>query len=200
MSNARNLAAAALAAAGLFFSAPAAAQFYLGFSFGQADVDRNLVIPDLLDPGGTVDGKDSAFKLFGGYQFNRNFALEVAAVDLGDMTYSGNFTATPPTPTGPVIGGRVENGGLNISAVGVLPLGERLALFGKAGIFLWSSEATDFTGGVPTLSEADGSDLSLGLGASVALTPRASLRAEWERFEMSSTDVELVSVGLAFSF
>lgn len=198
MRNASNLAAAALAAAGLFFSAPAAAQFYLGFSFGRADVDQNLVIPDLLDPGGTVDGKDSAFKLFGGYQFSRNFALEVGAVDLGDMTYSGTFSNGPIT--GPVTGGRVENGGLNISAVGVLPLGERLALFGKAGIFLWSSEATDVTGGVLTISEADGSDLSLGLGASVALTPRASLRAEWERFEMSSSDVDLVSVGLAFSF
>ncbi len=197
MSNARNLAAAALAAAGLFFSAPAAAQFYLGFSFGRADVEQNLVIPDLLDPGGTVDGKDSAFKLYGGYQFNRNFALEVAAVDLGDMAYSGNFSGTP---SGTVTGGRVQNGGLNISAVGVLPLGERLAFFGKAGIFLWSSEASDLTGGVPTISEADGSDLSLGLGASVALTPRASLRAEWERFEMSSSEVDLVSVGLAFSF
>jgi OmpA-OmpF porin, OOP family len=197
MSKARTLAAAALAAAGLFFSAPAAAQFYLGFSFGQAEVDQSLIVPDLLDPGGTVDGKDGAFKLFGGYQFNRNFALEVAAVDLGDMSYSGFFSGTP---SGPVSGGRVQNGGLNLSAVGVLPLGERLALFGKAGIFLWSSEATDITGGVPTISEADGSDLSLGLGASFALTPRASLRAEWERFEMSSSDVDLVSVGLAFSF
>lgn len=197
MSKARTLAAAALAAAGLFFSAPAAAQFYLGFSFGQAEVDQSLIVPDLLDPGGTVDGKDGAFKLFGGYQFNRNFALEAAAVDLGDMSYSGFFSGTP---SGPVSGGRVQNGGLNLSAVGVLPLGERFALFGKAGIFLWSSEATDITGGVPTISEADGSDLSLGLGASFALTPRASLRAEWERFEMSSSDVDLVSVGLAFSF
>lgn len=201
MSKARNLAVAALAAAGFFFSAPAAAQFYIGFSFGQAEVDENLIVPDLLDPGGSVDGKDSAFKLFGGYQFNRNFALEVAAVDLGDMSYSGNFTGNPPaTPSGQVIGGRVQNGGLNVSAVGVLPLGERFNFFGKAGIFLWSSEATDITGGEATFSEADGSDLSLGLGASFALTPQASLRAEWERFEMSSTDVDLVSVGFAFSF
>ena len=198
MSKARNLAVAALAAGGFFFSAPAAAQFYIGFSFGQAEVDRNFIIPELVDADGTIDGKDSAFKLFGGYQFNRNFALEVAAVDLGDMSYSGTGSTGPITGT--VTGGRVQNGGLNVSAVGVLPLGERLAFFGKAGIFLWSSEATDITGGVPTISEEDGSDLSLGLGASFALTPQASLRAEWERFEMSSTDVDLVSVGFAFSF
>jgi OOP family OmpA-OmpF porin len=198
MSKARTLAAAALAAAALSFSAPAAAQFYLGFSFGQSKVDESLVVPDLLDPGTQrVDGKDGAFKLLFGYQFNRNFALEGAMVDLGDMTYSGFFSGSP---SGPVTGGRVQNSGLNLSAVGVVPLGERLALFGKAGMFLWYSEATDVTGGFLTYSEADGADLSLGVGASFALTPRASLRAEWERLDMSNADVDLVTVGFAFSF
>ena len=186
---------AALAAAIGFFSAQVFAQPYLGFSAGQADVDPSMAIPGLVDPGGSVDGKDGAFKLFGGYQFNPNFALEAAFVDLGDVSYSGNFTGL-----GPVTGGRIQNSGLNLSAVGVVPLGERFVLFGKVGMFLWYSEATDVTGGRFFYSEEDGSDLSLGLGASMALGPRVSLRAEWERFDMSNVDVDLVTLGFAYRF
>jgi OOP family OmpA-OmpF porin len=196
--NCRRLAVATITAASGLFSAQCLAQPYIGFSAGQADVDEGMVIPQLLDPGGTVDGKDGAFKLFGGYQFNQNFALEAALVDLGDVSYSGFFTS--PSLTGPVSGGRVQNSGLNLSAVGVVPLGQRFVLFGKVGMFLWYSEATDVTGGLATYSEDDGADLSLGLGASVAIGQRVSLRAEWERFDMSNVDVDLVTVGLAYRF
>lgn len=193
----RRLLVAALATAGWLFSAQGLAQPYVGFSAGQSDVDESMVIPGLLDPGGTVDGKDGAFKLFGGYQFNPNFALEAAFVDLGDVSYSGFFTGTPG---GPVSGGRIQNSGLNLSAVGVVPLGERFVLFGKVGMFLWYSEATDVTGGTFFYSEEDGSDLSFGLGASMALGPRVSLRAEWERFDISNVDVDLVTLGFAYRF
>ena len=195
----RRLVIATLAAASGFFSAQCLAQPYVGFSAGQADVEESMVIPGLIDPGGRVDGKDGAFKLFGGYQFNPNFALEAAFVDLGDVTYSGFFTGPPPV-TGPVTGGRIQNSGLNLSAVGVVPLGQRFVLFGKVGMFLWYSEARDVTGGFLTYSEEDGADLSFGLGASVALGQRVSLRAEWERFDMSNVDVDLVTVGFAFRF
>ena len=195
----RHLAAAALAAAGIFFAAPSLAQVYVGFSFGQAEVDPGIAIPGLIDPGGTVDGKDGAFKLFGGYQFNRNFALEAAMVDLGDVRYSGTFT-DPTLGTVPVTGGRIQNSGLNLSAVGVLPVGSRFVVFGMVGMFLWYSEASDVTGGFGFYSEEDGADLSFGLGASVVLGQRVSLRAEWERFEVSNADVDLVTVGLAFRF
>ena len=192
--NCRRLALATLAAASSFFSAQCLAQPYVGFSAGQADVDESMVIPGLIDPGGRVDGKDGAFKLFGGYQLNPNFALEAAFVDLGDVSYSGSFAGAPVT------GGRIQNSGLNLSAVGVVPLGQSFVLFGKVGMFLWYSEATDVTGGFAFRSEEDGADLSLGLGASVVVGPRVSLRAEWERFDMSNVDVDLVTLGFAFRF
>jgi len=140
------------AAASSFFSAQCLAQPYVGFSAGQADVDESMVIPGLIDPGGRVDGKDGAFKLFGGYQLNPNFALEAAFVDLGDVSYSGNFAGQSVT------GGRIQNSGLNLSAVGVVPLGQSFVLFGKVGMFLWYSEATDVTGGFAFRSEEDGAD------------------------------------------
>ena len=194
--NSRRFAVALLAAAGALFSTQSLAQVYVGFSAGQSDVDESMVIPGLIDPGpgARVDGKDGAFKLFGGYQFNPNFALEAAIVDLGDVSYSGSFAGAPVT------GGRIQNSGINLSAVGVVPLGERFVIFGKAGMFLWYSEASDVTGGFRFYSEEDGADLSVGLGASVAIGQRVSLRAEWERFDMSNTDVDLVTLGFAFRF
>lgn len=195
--NCRRLVVATLAAASALFSAQSMAQPYIGFSAGQADVDESMVIPSLVDPGGQVDGKDGAFKLFGGYQFSPNFALEAALVDLGDMSYSGFFSGTP---SGQVTGGRVQNSGLNLSAVGVVPLGQSFVLFGKVGMFMWYSEATDVTGGFATRSEEDGADLSVGLGASVAIGRKVSLRAEWERFDMSNVDVDLVTLGFAYRF
>jgi len=194
--NCRRLVLATLAAASGFFSAQSMAQPYIGFSAGQSDVDESMVIPGLIDPGpdSRVDGKDGAFKLFGGYQFNQNFALEAAFVDLGDVSYSGSFAGATVT------GGRIQNSGLNLSAVGVVPLGQRFVLFGKVGMFLWYSEATDVTGGFRFYSEEDGADLSVGLGAGVAIGQRVSLRAEWERFDMSNTDVDLVTLGFTFRF
>ena len=189
-----NWKALALFIGGWLLSGSALAQPYIGFSAGQADVDESIAIPGLVDPGARYDGKDGAFKLFGGYQFNPNFALEAALVDLGDVSYSGSFAGATVT------GGRIQNSGLNLSAVGVVPLGQKLVLFGKAGIFMWYSEATDVTGGFRFYSEEDGADLSVGLGASVAIGQRVSLRAEWERFEMSNVDVDLVTVGFAYRF
>ena len=186
----------ALLVGGSMLSGSALAQVYVGFSAGQADVDESMAIPGLIDPGpnARVDGKDGAFKLFGGYQFNPNFALEAALVDLGDVSYSGTFAGATVT------GGRIQNSGLNLSAVGVVPLGQSFVLFGKVGMFMWYSEATDVTAGFGFRSEEDGADLSVGLGASVAIGQRVSLRAEWERFDMSNVDVDLVTLGFAYRF
>lgn len=189
---ARNFAVSALAAASCFFSAQAPAQGYLGASLGQSDADED-VAAGLIDDG-NVDTKDTAFKIFGGYQFNRNFALEAAYIDLGEVSYSGTFGGAAVT------GGSVETTGFNLSAVGILLVNEKFSVFGKVGVFVWEAEANDVTGGVPFSASDDGADLSFGLGASYAITPSLSLRAEWERLESSDADADILSIGVAFRF
>src|SRR3954447_17920663 len=76
---------AALGAAA--FSLPATAQMsmssaYVGGGFGQS----KFKCPTGLS---CDDTKDTAFKLFGGYQFNRNIASEVGYTDLGKATGTG---------------------------------------------------------------------------------------------------------------
>lgn len=66
-----------------------------GGSIGQSDVDDEIT--NGLITSGSVDGKDIAFKIFGGYMFNRNFGVEGAYVDLGEVSYSGSFGGAPVT-------------------------------------------------------------------------------------------------------
>jgi len=193
MKAAKSIAATILVLSGLVAATQAPAQgFYIGGSVGQSDFDKSNAVPDLITSG-SVDGTDTGYKIFGGYQFNQHFGLDLAYVDLGKAGYSGTFSGASVT------GGTVKTSGLNFSAVGTLPLGTSFALFGKVGFFVWEAKANDVTGGVPFSGKEDGTDLSYGLGASYNITKNVSVRAEWERFKAVG-DIDLLSVGLVYKF
>ena len=193
MTTTRNaLACSALALAGLLAATQASAQGYVGASFGQSDIDEEITT-GLIDSG-TVDGKDSGWKIFGGYMFSRNLGLEVAYVNLGEVSYSGSFGGFPVT------GGKVEVNGFNVAAVGNLPISEQFSVFGKIGLFMWDAEASDTTAGAPFSAAADGTDLSLGLGVSYNFTRNFAVRAEWEMFQTDPADATLLSIGAVFRF
>lgn len=186
--------AVALAGVATTLAAPfaSAQQFYLGASVGSSDADDANAIPALITSG-TVDGSDSGTKIFGGYQFTQNFAVELAYVDLGKLGYSGMF--------GPlaVTNGSVKTSGFAVSAVGMLPLNQSFSLFGKAGIYSWEAKARDITGGAPFAATEDGSDLFVGLGAAYDVTRNFSVRAEWELYEAVDR-ISLLSIGVAVKF
>jgi OmpA-OmpF porin, OOP family len=189
----RKLAAASLLAiAGALAASQASAQPYLGGSIGQSDVDDEITTG--LITSGSVDGKDTAFKIFGGYMFNRNFGVEGAYVDLGEVSYSGSFGGAPVT------GGKVEINGFNVSAVGAFPVNEQFSVFGKMGLFIWDADASDTTGGVPFSASADGTDLSFGVGVNYSFTRNLGVRAEWEMFKTDDGDATLLSAGVVWKF
>jgi OOP family OmpA-OmpF porin len=186
------LVASALALSGAFAASQASAQGFIGGSIGQSDIDDEIAVE--LITSGTVDGKDTAWKIFGGYMFNRHFGLEFAYVDLGEVSYSGSFFGAPVT------GGKIEVTGFNISAIGAYPVSEQFSVFGKIGMFIWEAEASDTTGGVPFSDKEDGTDLSFGVGVSYNFTRNLGVRAEWERFESSDADASLITIGLLWRF
>jgi OOP family OmpA-OmpF porin len=189
----RKLAAASvLAIAGALAASHASAQAYLGGSIGQSDVDDEIT--NGLITSGSVDGKDTAFKIFGGYMFNRNFGVEGAYVDLGEVSYSGSFGGAPVT------GGKVEINGFNVSAVGAFPVNEQFSVFGKIGLFIWDADASDTTAGVPFSASADGTDVSFGVGVSYSFTRNLGVRAEWEMFKTDDGDATLLSAGVVWKF
>ena len=60
--------------AGALAATQASAQGFIGGSIGQSDIDDEITT-SLIDANQSVDGKDTAWKIFGGYMFNRNFGL-----------------------------------------------------------------------------------------------------------------------------
>lgn len=194
MSVTRTGAVALLVLVGLIAAPQASAQrgFYVGGSMGWSKFDDGYVVGSLIDSG-TVEGNDVGFKIFGGYQFNHYFGVELAYVDLGTLNYRGTSAGIPVT------GGSADTWGINVSVVGILPLNPSFALFGKVGAFVWEANARDRLAGAPFFFEADGTDVSFGVGASYNISANVSLRAEWEMFK-AVDNISLLSLGIAFRF
>jgi OOP family OmpA-OmpF porin len=206
---------ACLAAAGLLASPALLAQdagWYAGGNVGQsaATIDEGRIRSGLNNQvlvvsGFSEDDRDTGYKLFGGYQFNRYFGLEGGWFDLG----SAGFNAST-TPAG-TLSGNIRMRGLSLDAVGTLPLGERLSLLGRIGMAHTRTRGSfASTGAVtmpyPATRTSDSSvGLKLGLGAAWRLNDAWSVRGEVERFRVSDTvgnkgHVDLFSVGLVYRF
>ncbi|HEV3008459.1 MAG TPA: porin family protein [Burkholderiales bacterium] len=175
---------------------PAFAEPFIGGSLGQSDIDRSITTR--LITSGSVDGKDTAFKLFSGYMFTPYAGIESAYVHLGDVTYSGQFDNQFGSQ--PVSGGKVDATGFTISLLGSYSLTQELSLLGKLGIFIWEWRASDTTSGQPFSTAEDGSDLSFGLGLRYSFARKWAVRAEWERFQLDDADADLLSIGLVWRF
>ena len=184
--------------------------WYVGANVGQskAKIDDARIISGLQ--AGNIattsindDNRDTGYKLFGGYQFNKNFALEGGYFDLGRF----GFTATT-VPAGPLTG-NIKLKGLNLDMVGTLPITEKFSAFGRVGVnYAEAKDSFTGTGAVhvlnPNPSKRD-TNYKLGLGLQYALTDSLAVRAEAERYRINDAvgnkgDVDLVSVGLVYRF
>lgn len=148
---------------------------YIGASAGLSGVKD-----DLLDYNADATG----FKVIAGWRFLDWLAVEGNYVDFG----SGNDTVA-----GQKI--KTDGDGLSLSAVGFLPIGP-VDLFARVGVFDWSAHASSVSIGK---FGDNGTDLTYGVGAQFRIWS-LSLRAEYERFDLSGTDANLLSVGATWTF
>lgn len=191
-------------------AAAAGPDWYLGANAGvthydasSSDLDSALS-SDGFTASSSVDDSDTGYKLFLGYQFNQNFAVEGGYVDLGKMSFSSTITA----PSAGTVSGDVKTkNGLFLDAVGTLPLGNNFSVFGRLGVYSIKTELTA-SGSAGSVSSSDtGSDFHWGIGAGYDFTPNLGARLEWERFnkvgnkdKTGEGDVDLASVGLVYRF
>jgi OOP family OmpA-OmpF porin len=184
--------------------------WYFGANIGQAQVTiDDARISSGMVANGLVVGpindihRDLGFKIFGGYQFNKNFALEGGYFNLGQFGFN---TSTVPLGT---LSGDVRVKGVNLDAVGTLPITNKFSIFGHLGVtYTQTSDAFVGTGAVnvfnPNPSSRD-TNFKIGLGLQYALTDALTLRTEIERYRIDDAvgnkgDVDLVSVGLIYRF
>jgi OOP family OmpA-OmpF porin len=194
-----------LAVTALALSSAALAQrrdtgFYIGGSFGQSEFD--------VDCEGTTscDDSDTAWKIFGGYQINRNFAVEVGYGSLGETKAS-----TPPFFVGPTLipaaDIKIEVNAWEVVGVGSLPVADRFSLFGKVGLYGADTDIEVSFAGFGTVTESeDNVDLTFGIGARYDFTRNFGVRAEWQRYsdvkvgDFGDMNVDVLSVGILFRF
>ena len=129
------------------------------------------------------DDRSNGFKVFGGYQLNRNFAIEGGYFDLGKFGYTAT---TVPQGT---LTGDIKLKGLNLDVVGLLPLSDRFSAFGRVGLnYAQARDTFRGTGAVtvrnPNPSVRD-TNLKLGAGLQYAVTDALSVRGEIERYRVN---------------
>lgn len=186
------------------------ATWYAGANVGQsrAKIDDARISASLLGSGfasTTIADDDSStgFKLFGGYQFNRNFALEGGYFDLGKF----GFRATT-VPAG-TLDGRIRLRGVNLDLVGRLPVTDKFSVFGRVGVnYADARDNFSGTGAVRVLDpnpRKHDANVKFGVGLQYDFTEALSMRAEAERYRINDAvgnkgDVDLFSVGLVYRF
>ena len=172
--------------------------FYGGVSAGEAraKVDEPGVANSLLGANGPASGfssdeKDTTYKLFGGYQFNRNIALEGGYFDLGKSSFSSSTAAG-------AFNNSTRRHGLNLDLVGTLPITERFSVLGRVGA-AYGRTQSNFSGagaaaaGVTTNKDND-TDVKVGLGVQYELNRSMWLRAEIERYRIKTASTGRTNV------
>lgn len=148
MAKCNSLLAATLISAAALACGPAAAQM-------QAQDQRAPYVGGSL---GINDG-ESAWRLFGGYRAHRNAAIEFGYADLGEMNIGGNA---------------VNSDAWELSALGILPFGERVSAYGRLGFYRGEARG----GGITETN----TDLTFGLGAQYDVNRNIGVRLEWQRY------------------
>ena len=208
--------AVALGCLGLVLASTGAWAQAESYSYGGLSVGRSRaplpfeqITQDRLLPGQTLnaltrDEKDTAFRLFGGLQFNRYLGLEAGLFDLGKFSFGSVVT-----PAGS-LNGQVKVRGLSLDLVGTMPITENLSALARVGAqYARTRSSLSSTGAVllpgqTSFTERE-TNPKVGLGLQYAFSPGFMMRGEIERYRINDAlgrkeDVNVASLSLVFPF
>ena len=162
--------------------------FYAGISAGQSKSDCS-------GSSGSCDDKDTAYRIFGGYKFHPNIAVEGGYSPLGET--SASFPAGKIT---------AEANAWDIVGVGSWPLGNNFSILGKLGFYNAELKLSGLASGKKTTT-----DLTYGIGGQYDFNRNLGLRLEWNRYSKvkapdlagvsgGDTDLDVLSVGALWRF
>ena len=172
-----------------------------------------------FDGAQSADSTDNAFgyKLFGGYSFNENIAVEFSYIDMGEVDANSSASGTFYDLADNSVDGdlfakaRADVDAFTLDANLSYTIASFAALFVKAGVYtadtdLESSAGSSFSTESFSESRTDSSTgLHYGIGANFKVTDAIGLRAEWERLDNveadgGESDVDLISAALIYNF
>ena len=200
---------AALAPCGHAFAQDETKGFYAGVSAGQSkfkgacDSDSTVAVSNCKDT-------DTAWKIFGGYQFTPYLAVELGYNDFGRISGDATVAFGANTFTG---NAKIEATAFELTGVGTLPLGYQFSLYGKLGVYYAETKSSatltqttaPFTSASSSQSD-NNSNVTFGLGAHYDFTRNIAVRAEWQRFskvgsdQTGKGDIDVLAIGALYRF
>ena len=186
--------------------------WYGGLSIGQSKgwISHDRIATQVGVPvtGISFDDEDTdvGYKLLGGYKFNKHFAVEGGYFNLGEFGFTASYAPASSFT------GSMKLQGVNLDALGILPLTEKFSAFGRLGVIYAEAKDT-FTGtgagasvaaSDPNPKKSD-TNYKYGVGLQYDFTRALSMRGEWERYRVNDAvgntgDIDMVSVGLVYMF
>jgi OmpA-OmpF porin, OOP family len=180
-----------LLVAGLLASGAAIAAdngIYIGASLGQARPSFDTPNAAIAAGAGiTFDSSAYAYKVYGGYQLNQYFGVELIYHNLGEYNIVGG------------VAGKADITGWGGALVGTAPLGKDVSLLGRFGM---THTRETFNVGSDNIWSP-----SFGIGLKYDFNPNLSARGEFEHFtKIGSNDntigahVNVWTLGLGYKF
>lgn len=166
--------------------------FYVGGGLGVSSLDVRDFNPDYADL--RFEQEDFGFKLFGGYRVLKYFAVEAGYTDFGNvkMWEGGNLDS-------------YQESNIDVTmwsgyAVGLIPVSEKVDLFGKVGYASWNVDNRVIDVDETEDRSTSGSDPAWGLGINLRFKKLgARFEGDWLNIGDSS-GVFLFSVSLTYQF
>jgi len=170
---ARALVSAAVLAA---FSAAQAEGPYVGASVGNTRYRG----PDI--GGLSTDRTSNGGKIYGGFGFTPNIAVEAGYADVGKASSAADS---------------LRGHGVFVDLVGSVPIGQSFSALARVGMFNGHTSAGSG-------ASDSGTDAKYGLGLQYDFTKQAGLRGEWERYRFKAfgekENADMYSIGLNYKF
>jgi OOP family OmpA-OmpF porin len=182
--------------------------YYWGFGAGRAHAKLNEpgIATDLLgaSAGSNIisrDDRDTSYKIFGGYQFDRYLGVELGYFKLGTFSFT---TATNASST---LTGVLRTEGANADLVGTFPISDSWALLGRAGVQFARTRGDFSSTGNLVVTNTSPSERNTsykaGLGLQYQISPGVLLRGEAERYRVADAtgyrnNVDVATVSLVF--
>jgi OOP family OmpA-OmpF porin len=169
----------------------------------QAGNDAALRAAGATNLSSTVNDTATAVLVGVGYKFVPQASVEFGYLAVSDYNYKAAFTQGTATA-------KFSGSGFGVNLVGYLPVGEKVDLYGKLGIWNVSVDATATVsaGGFGQASQSSSNTTPMiGVGIEYKITPQVGIRAEYDHFTkvgddstIGSSKLDYLSAGVAFSF
>jgi hypothetical protein len=161
-----------------------AGTWYAGLDVGSARSDAKVTEYGLFGPA-TDRGNDTTtgWRVRGGYQFSRFFALELAFVDFGEVNYHFDPDDCPFGAPGPCpFNVRSSTNGFVGTMRGILPIGEHWFLDARLGFAAMHVNA-DEVGGANIDASSDNEAVHYGIGGGYRLDEHWEILLDYSAYE-----------------